>query len=110
MEGYYDPNDLKRFGEIGQDAPELAQKFFDYYKAATAEGELTEREKSLIALAVAHTIQCPYCIDAFTQKSLATGSNMTEMTEAVHVAVAIRAGATLIHGLQMKNVAQKISM
>jgi 4-carboxymuconolactone decarboxylase len=110
MDTYYDPADLPKFGQIGEDAPELAKKFFDYYKAAIAEGELTEREKALIALAVAHTVQCPYCIDAFTQACLAKGSNMAEMTEAVHVAVAIKAGATLVHGLQMKNVAKKISL
>jgi len=110
MESYYEPQDLNRFEEIGEDAPSLAQKFFDYYGAVFAEGELTEREKSLIALAVAHTIQCPYCIDAYTQACLEKGSNLNEMTEALHVAVAIRGGASLIHGIQMRNVAQKMSM
>jgi len=110
MSGYYDSSDLPRFGEIGEDAPELARKFFDYYRSALAEGELTEREKALIGLAVAHAIQCPYCIDAFTQGCLEKGSNMAEMTEAVHVASAVRGGATLVHGLQMKNIAKKISL
>ena len=67
METYYDPQDLGAFSEIGKDAPELANKFFDYYGAVFAEGALTEREKALIALAVAHAVQCPYCIDAYTQ-------------------------------------------
>ena len=49
-----------------------------------AEGELTEREKSLIALAVAHAVQCPYCIDAYTRACLDKGSNLAEMTEAHH--------------------------
>jgi 4-carboxymuconolactone decarboxylase len=110
METYYHPQDLPKFEEIGKDAPDLAKKFFEYYGAVFAEGELTGREKSLIALAVAHTIQCPYCIDAFTQDCLNKGSNLTEMTEAVHVAVAIRGGASLIHGIQMRNIAEKISM
>ena len=70
--------------------PDLAAKFFAYYQAVFAEGELTEREKALIALAVAHTVQCPYCIDAYTRACLEKGSNVAEMTEAVHVAVAIR--------------------
>jgi hypothetical protein len=48
MESYYDPEDLPRFEEIGKEAPELAQKFFEYYNAVFAEGELTEREKALI--------------------------------------------------------------
>ena len=75
-----------------------------------SEGELTEREKSLIALAVAHTIQCPYCIDAFTQGCLEKGSNLAEMTEALHVVTAIRGGASLVHGIQMRNIAEKLSM
>jgi len=110
MESYYDPKDLPKFDEIAQDAPDLAKRFFDYYASVFEEGELTEREKALIALAVAHTIQCPYCIDAYTQACLEKGSNLTEMTEALHVAVAIRGGASLVHGLQMRNVAAKISL
>ena len=78
--------------------------------AVFAEGELTQREKSLIALAVAHAVQCPYCIDAYTQDCLEKGSNVSEMTEAIHVATAIRGGASLVHGIQMRNVAGKISL
>ena len=110
METYYQPKDLNKFGEIGKDAPELAKKFFEYYEAVFAEGELTEREKALIALAVAHAVQCPYCIDAYTQACLEKGSNLGEMTEAVHVAAAIRGGASLMHGVQMRNVAEKLSL
>jgi 4-carboxymuconolactone decarboxylase len=110
MSTYYDPQDLPRFAEIGQQAPELAQKFFDYYGAVFAEGELSAREKSLIALAVAHAVQCPYCIDAYTQACLDKGSNLAEMTEALHVACAIRGGAALVHGVQMRKQAEKISL
>jgi len=110
METYYNPADLAAFGEIGKDAPELAKKFFDYYTEVFKEGELTEREKSLIALAVAHAVQCPYCIDAYTRASLENGSNLAEMTEAVHVAAAIRGGASLVHGVQMRKIAEKLSM
>ena len=110
METYYHPGDLPKFPEIGEDSPELAKKFFEYYEAVFAEGDLTRREKSLIALAVAHAVQCPYCIDAYTNACLETGSNTAEMTEAVHVATAIRGGASLVHGVQMRNVAQKVSM
>jgi len=110
METYYRPEDLPKFGDIGKESQELATKFFDYYGAVFAEGDLTEREKSLIALAVAHTIQCPYCIDAFTQACLEKGSNLAEMTETVHVVTAIRGGASLIHGIQMRNIAEKLSI
>jgi 4-carboxymuconolactone decarboxylase len=110
METYYKPEDLPKFEEIGKEAPDLAKKFFEYYTAVFAEGELTEREKALIALAVAHTVQCPYCIDAYTRACLEKGSNPAEMTEAVHVATAIRGGSSLVHGVQMRNIARKLSM
>jgi len=110
METYYDPKDLARFSQIGEEAPELAKKYFDYYAAVFAEGELTEREKSLIALAVAHAVQCPYCIDAYTRACLEKGSNLGEMTEAVHVACAIRGGASLVHGVQMRKIAKSLSL
>jgi len=59
---------------------------------------------------VSHAVQCPYCIDAYTRTALEKGSNLDEMTEAVHVAAAIRGGASLVHGVQMRNVAGKLSM
>lgn len=107
---YYDAQDLPRFGEIGKDAPELAAKFFDWYNAVFAEGALTQREKSLIALAVAHAVQCPYCIDAYSQDCLQKGADTEQMTEAVHVAAAIRGGASLVHGIQMRNHAERLGM
>lgn len=107
---YYDPKDLPRFEEIGEDAPELWKKFSQWYGAVFAEGALSEREKALIALGVAHAVQCPYCIDAYTQASLEKGSNVEQMTEAVHVAAAIRGGASLVHGVQMRNVHDHMSM
>lgn len=110
METYYDPKGLDKFGEMAKDAPELARKFFDYYGEVFAEGALTEREKGLIALAVAHAVQCPYCIDAYTRACLEKGSNLEEMTEAVHVACAIRGGASLVHGVQMRKIAEKLSL
>ncbi len=110
MSDYYEPSDLKRFREIAENATELGGKFFDYYGAVLSEGALTEREKALIALAVAHAEQCPYCIDAFTRTCLEKGSNLDQMTEAVHVAAAIKGGAALVHGVQMRKVAAKLSM
>lgn len=107
---YYNPEDLKRFGDVAEWNQELADKFFSYYEEVFQEGALTEREKSLIALAVSHTIQCPYCIDAYTEASMEKGSNEKEMMEAVHIATAIRGGASLVHGVQMMNKAKKLSM
>lgn len=110
MDTYYDPRDLAAFGDIAKDAPELSAKFFEYYGAVFAEGALSEREKALIALAVAHAVQCPYCIDAYTTACLEKGSNLEEMTEALHVVTAIRGGASLVHGVQMRKIAEKLSL
>lgn len=110
MNHYYRAEDLPRFGAMAEHAPELGRKFFDWYGAVFQDGALTAREKSLMALAVAHAVQCPYCIDAFTQDSLEKGADLDQMTEAVHVATAIRGGASLVHGLQMRNVADGLGM
>lgn len=104
---YYIEEDLGKFGDIKDFQPELAKKFFSWYGDVFAEGALTVREKSLIALAVAHAIQCPYCIDAYTTDSLEKGADEAQMMEAVHVAAAIRSGASLVHGVQMMNKANE---
>ena len=110
MDTYYHPPDLGKFGDLGKDAPELWEKFSAWYEAVFAAGALTEREKALIALAVAHAVQCPYCIDAYTTASLEKGALPDQMTEAVHVAAAIRGGAALVHGVQMRNRLDKLSL
>lgn len=110
MKTYYNPEDLKKFGNIGEFQKDLADKFFNYYGEVFKEGALTAREKSLIALAVAHTLQCPYCIDAYTADTLEKGCDEEQMMEAVHVAAAIRSGSTLVHGVQMMNKVKDLSM
>ncbi|MBI4780374.1 MAG: carboxymuconolactone decarboxylase family protein [Oscillatoriophycideae cyanobacterium NC_groundwater_1537_Pr4_S-0.65um_50_18] len=110
MDQYYKPEHLAQFGQVSQGNPELAEKFFAYYGAVFAEGALSVREKALIALAVSHTVQCPYCIDAYSKECLQQGSDLEEMTEAIHVATAIRGGASLVHGVQMLEHVKKLSM
>ena len=110
MSGYYKNEDLGRFVEVGKHSPELFKKFMDWYNSSLEPGMLTKREKVLIGLAVAHAVQCPYCIDAYTQSCLAEGMTLEHITEAVHVASAIKGGATLIHGIQAHNAADKISL
>lgn len=110
MNTYYDPKDLRKFGNISDWNEELGKKFFDWYGAVFEEGALSAREKSLIALAVSHAVQCPYCIDAYSKDGLQRGINKEEMMEAVHVAAAIRGGASLVHGVQMMNKVDKLSM
>ncbi len=101
---YYDQSDLQKFPQISDLAPELAEKFFSYYTAVTAgDSALTSREKALIALAVAHALKCPYCIDAYTTTCLERGSDPQQMMEAVHISAAMAAGISLVHGVQMQN-------
>jgi alkylhydroperoxidase/carboxymuconolactone decarboxylase family protein len=109
-EQHYHRHDLTRFSEIGNNVPALAEKFFAWYTAVFADGALSAREKSLIALAVAHAVQCPYCIDAYSQDALEKGADLDQMTEAVHVSAAIRGGASLVHGVQMRNYAEERGM
>jgi 4-carboxymuconolactone decarboxylase len=110
MGDYYREEDLERFGEVGKYSPELFRKFMDWYGAALAPGILTRREKVLIGLAVAHAIQCPYCIDAYTKECLGEGMSLEHVTEAVHMASAMRGGASLIHAIQAQNTVDKLSM
>jgi alkylhydroperoxidase/carboxymuconolactone decarboxylase family protein len=109
-EAYYEPKDLADFPNIGEYAPEEAKKFFDYYARATGPGKLTEREKALIALAVATVRHCPYCIDAYTNKCLSLGVGNDEMMESVHVAAAMVAGDVLAHSTQMRKILKKKEM
>lgn len=107
---YYNSKDLAKFGDIAHFQKNLGDKFFSYYNEVFKDGELTAREKSLIALAVAHAVQCPYCIDAYSTDSFEKGWSEAQMMEAVHVASAIRGGASLVHGVQMMNKVKKIAM
>lgn len=106
MDTYYNPADLAKFSAegVGSAAPELWEKYMNYYGSVFADGALTAREKSLIAVAVAAAVQCPYCIDAYTNGLLEKGCDADEIMEAIHVANAIRGGASLVHGVQALNI------
>lgn len=107
---YYNSDDLKKFGDVGKFQKEMGDKFFAWYGEVFKEGTLTAKEKSLIALAVAHTVQCPYCIDAYSSDAYEKGWSESQMMEAVHVASAIRGGSSLVHGVQMMNKVKEIAM
>lgn len=107
---YYNAKDLKKFSNITRTNPELGDKFFDYYNSVMKEGALSEREKALIALAVAHALRCPYCIDAYTTACLEKGADEAQMNEAVHVASAMAAGISLVHSVQMMNKLDELNL
>ncbi len=111
MPHYYESADLNRFADVGTYRRELMDKFFEYYNMATGtDGALSKREKQLIGLAVAHVIQCPYCIDAYTSGCLESGADPDQMAEAIHVGAAVRGGASLVHGVQMLNGLEKLGV
>ena len=110
MGDYYRQEDLDRFGDVGKHNPLLFNKFLEWYKAALAPGVLTKREKALIGAAVAHAVQCPYCIDAYIKACLEEGMSLEHITGAVHVAAARRGGASLVHAIQAHISADAVSL
>ncbi len=110
MGEYYEKTDLEDFERIGEYAPELGKRYFDYYGEAMKASRLSEREKSLIALAVATVQRCPYCIDSYTNQCLSAGITREEMMEAVHVGAVMMAGIVLAHSTQMRKIAKKKEM
>jgi alkylhydroperoxidase/carboxymuconolactone decarboxylase family protein len=110
MGEYYEKRDLEDFANIGEYAPSLGEKYFAYYGEAMKDGALPAREKALIALAVAVTQKCPYCIDAYTNQCLSLGVSHEEMMEAIHVGAAMVAGIVLSHSTQMRKIIKKKEM
>jgi AhpD family alkylhydroperoxidase len=78
-------------------APEVDKAFQDFSKAAFADGALPRKLKQLIAVAVAHATQCPYCIRGHTHAALRDGATEREIMEAIWVAAEMRAGAAFAH-------------
>lgn len=78
-------------------APEITEAFRNFSKTVFREGALPEKTKQLIAVAVAHVTQCPYCIRGHTAQAVRKGANQEEIMEAIWVASEMRAGAAYAH-------------
>ncbi len=94
----YNMSNLKKLKIMDAAAPAAMQAFWAFDKAAMADGAIPVKYKELMALAVAFTTQCPYCIEIHTGKARKAGATDAEITEAVIVAAALRAGASMTHG------------
>lgn len=81
------------------DAPETHQAFLEFSKQVFAAGALDAKTKQLIAVAVAHVTQCPYCIRAHTKAAMRQGASEYELMEAIWVAAEMRAGGAYAHSL-----------
>jgi len=97
----YDMSHLKRIAPIGQLAPESMAGFKALDVAALAEGAIPKKYKELMAIAIALTTQCPYCIEVHRKAALSAGATDAELAEATFVAVALRAGAALTHSTHL---------
>lgn len=88
----------KRIAEKrGQAAPEQLEAWRGFSKSVFRQGALDVKTKELIAVAVAHVTQCPYCIKAHTRGAMQKGASEKEIMEAIWVAAEMRAGAAVAH-------------
>jgi AhpD family alkylhydroperoxidase len=94
----YDPANMKKLKDMKALAPEAMEAFNALNAAVFKDGALSVKVKELIAVAVAATTQCPYCIDAHVKKAKAAGVTDAELVEATLVAAALRAGGAVTHG------------
>jgi AhpD family alkylhydroperoxidase len=106
----YDMKNLSKMKNLEIHAPEAMKAFVAFDKAALAEGAIPAKYKELIALAVAFTTQCPYCIELHSNKAREKGASDPEIAESVLVAAALRAGGAITHGTHaMKGTRQEFS-
>ena len=78
-------------------APATHQAFEEFSRAVFTDGALDRKTKELIAVAVAHVTQCPYCITGHTRAAVRAGATAAEVMEAIWVAAEMRAGAAFAH-------------
>lgn len=100
MSGELYPAVTRDLADMRRDlAPSAAAAFNEFGKAVFADGALSTRTKHIIAVAVAHVTQCPYCIRGHTRAALREGASRQELVEAIWVAAEMRAGAAFAHSV-----------
>jgi AhpD family alkylhydroperoxidase len=93
----YNKENLARLKKLDELAPQVVKAFWAFDRAAVAEGVIPVKYKELIAIAVALTTQCPYCIEIHTGNARRAGATDAEIAETAMVAAALRAGAAVTH-------------
>lgn len=93
----YEKKNLTKIKKMNELAPEVMKAFWEFDKLAVADGAIPVKYKELIAIAVALTTQCPYCIDIHASNARKAGATEAEITEAAMVAASLRAGAAVTH-------------
>lgn len=97
----YNSNNLNNLEKLNASAKQGMDAFWAFDKAAFEEGALSSKTKQLLAVAVAVTTQCPYCIELHTKAARDAGADDAELSEAVLVAAAIRAGGAITHATHL---------
>jgi AhpD family alkylhydroperoxidase len=92
---------LKKLPKNGTLTPEATAAFWAYDKAALAPGAIPKKYKELMAIAVALTTQCAYCIEVHRQEAVKAGVTEQELAEVIHIAAAVRAGGAITHGTHL---------
>ena len=94
-------DNLKKLGKLDQASGESWKKFQEFNNAVMADGAIPVKYKELIALGVALTTQCSYCLELHRQGAEKAGATQEELAETTMIAGALRAGAALTHGTQI---------
>ena len=94
----YSKDNLNKLPKLAKLAPEGTAAFWAYDKAALADGAIPKKYKELMAIAVALTTQCPYCIEIHTKKAKKAGATEKELAETALLTAALRAGGAVTHG------------
>ena len=97
----YDMANLKKLKTLGEGAPKAMEAFWAFDKAAMADGAVPKKYKELIALGVALTTQCPYCLEVHRGNAIKAGATAEEIAETAMVAAALRAGAAVTHATHL---------
>lgn len=97
----YETTNIKKLPKLGSKASEAWQTFLAFDKAALADGAIPKKYKELMAIAVALTTQCPYCIEIHADAARKAGASEEELAEAGFVAAALRAGAAVTHATHL---------
>lgn len=97
----YDMKQLKKLGSLGKNAPAAMKAFQALDAAALGDGAIPKKYKELIALGIALTTQCPYCLEIHKEHALKAGATQEELSEVTFIAAALRAGAAVVHGTHL---------
>lgn len=105
LQAYQEPSDLGLVGKLAAAAPVEAKAFMAFNATVErTDGTIPAKFRELIAIGVALTTQCSYCLDVHTRRALLAGASREEIAETAFIAAALRAGAALGHGLLVQKI------